>query len=139
MNLKLNAEKFTSFFKHAYFRIMVLVPLSNNLIMPSVNKTVKQIAVVRPAGMYCRMIVPTKRDNPTVLAHRIVMTKADVLGIFILLLPYAKLATKASMDIAEAMMKACNRDGKVMCNMKTSCELMSYIMIFGRQVLCYKA
>ena len=59
--------------------------LSNNLAKPNINSIVKQILVVKIDGMNLLTILPKNKAIPKIVVDTTLIIKADLKGIFILL------------------------------------------------------
>ncbi len=79
---------------------MVDTILSANLYIPKKNNMRKQIMWVKDSGTKFLIIVPKNRDIAKIELQITFIIVTDKKGIFTLLVPYAKLATKASMESA---------------------------------------
>lgn len=100
MKFKLNIEKFMDLSISLFFLINDLNVLSNNLNKPKIRSIVKHIILVISAGIKLPIVEPKKSAIANIETEIISIAITDENGILILLVPYAKHATKESIERA---------------------------------------
>lgn len=100
MNFKCRAEKDIFLCIFLCFLIKAFIELSNSFIIPNIVKIIKHIILISFSGKYGLSIDPKNNDIANITVQTILIIITDENGIFILFVPYEKLATNASVDKA---------------------------------------